>query len=159
VTTGKSDPGAAGGRRGVYGISVAADLVGTGVQNLRLYERRGLLRPGRSSGGTRLYSAEDVLRLRRIIDLLAAGVNLAGIAMVLDLQDDNTRMRRQLHRQSTGQHVHRLADASRGGVDPLEDPGGGRAPPPGSPAGSSLVPRRRGEVPSEDLWAGTGSSA
>jgi DNA-binding transcriptional MerR regulator len=97
VTTGKSDPGAAGGRRGVYGISVAADLVGTGVQNLRLYERRGLLRPGRSSGGTRLYSADDVLRLRRIIDLLAAGVNLAGIAMVLDLQDDNTRMRRQLH--------------------------------------------------------------
>jgi DNA-binding transcriptional MerR regulator len=101
VTTGKSDPGAAGGRRGVYGISVAADEVGTGVQYLRLYERRGLLRPGRSSGGTRLYSAEDVLRLRRIIDLLAAGVNLAGIAMVLDLQDDNTRMRRQLHRQST----------------------------------------------------------
>ena len=100
MTTGKSDPGAAGGSRGVYGISVAAALVGTGVQNLRLYERRGLLRPGRSSGGTRLYSADDVLRLRRIIDLLAAGVNLAGIAMVLDLQDDNTRMRRQLHPQS-----------------------------------------------------------
>ena len=101
MTTGKSGPDAAGGRRGVYGISVAAALVGTGVQNLRLYERRGLLRPGRSSGGTRLYSADDILRLRRIIDLFADGVNLAGIAMVLDLQDDNTRMSTQIHRQTT----------------------------------------------------------
>ena len=91
------------GSRGVYGISVAADLAGTGVQNLRLYERKGLLRPDRSAGGTRLYSADDVHRLRRIIDLLAAGVNLAGIAMVLDLQDDNTRMSTQINRRaSTG---------------------------------------------------------
>ena len=97
--------------RGVYGISVAADLAGTGVQNLRLYERRGLLRPGRSAGGTRLYSADDVLRLRRIIDLLAAGLNLAGIAMVLDLQDDNTRMRRQLRRQSKHHHVPELSNS------------------------------------------------
>lgn len=81
--------------RGVYGISVAADLAGTGIQNLRLYERRGLLRPTRSAGGTRLYSANDILRLQRITDLLAAGLNLAGIVMVLDLQDDNTRMRAQ----------------------------------------------------------------
>ena len=85
----------------MYGISVAADLAGTGVQNLRLYERKGVLRPDRSAGGTRLYSADDVLRLRRIIDLLAAGVNLAGIAMVLDLQDDNTRMSKQLHRHTS----------------------------------------------------------
>jgi MerR family transcriptional regulator/heat shock protein HspR len=99
VTTGKR-AGVTDGSRGVYGISVAADLAGTGVQNLRLYERRGLLRPGRSAGGTRLYSADDVLRLRRIIDLLAAGLNLAGIAMVLELQDDNTRMSTQLHRQT-----------------------------------------------------------
>lgn len=84
----------------MYGISVAADLAGTGVQNLRLYERKGLLLPGRSAGGTRLYSADDVLRLRRIIDLLAAGLNLAGVAMVLDLQDDNTRMTMQLHQQA-----------------------------------------------------------
>jgi MerR family transcriptional regulator/heat shock protein HspR len=100
VTTEKSDAQRTGSL-GVYGISVAADLVGTGVQNLRLYERRGLLRPDRSAGGTRLYSADDVLRLRRIIDLLAAGVNLTGIAMVLDLQDDNTRMSKQLHRQTS----------------------------------------------------------
>ena len=70
------------------------------MQNLRLYERKGLLRPTRSAGGTRLYSANDVLRLQRIIDLLAAGLNLAGIAMVLDLQDDNNRMSRQLRRQA-----------------------------------------------------------
>jgi MerR family transcriptional regulator, heat shock protein HspR len=95
VTRDKSGPGSAAAERGVYGISVAADLAGTGVQNLRLYERKGLLRPNRSAGGTRLYSANDVLRLQRIIDLLAAGLNLAGIAMVLDLQDDNNRMRTQ----------------------------------------------------------------
>ena len=101
MTTEKSDADPSEGSRGVYGISVAADLAGTGVQNLRLYERRGLLLPGRSAGGTRLYSADDVLRLQRIIDLLAAGLNLAGIAMVLDLQDDNTRMSTQIYRQTT----------------------------------------------------------
>jgi MerR family transcriptional regulator, heat shock protein HspR len=84
------------GTRGVYGISVAAGLVGTGMQNLRLYERKGLLHPTRSAGGTRLYSVNDVLRLNRIIDLLANGLNLAGVAMVLDLQDDNTRMRNEI---------------------------------------------------------------
>jgi MerR family transcriptional regulator/heat shock protein HspR len=77
----------------VFGISVTADMVGTGVQNLRLYERKGLLEPSRSAGGTRLYSADDILRLNRITDLLAEGLNLAGIAMVLDLEEDNTRLR------------------------------------------------------------------
>ena len=79
--------------RGVYGISVAAELVGTGVQNLRLYEARGLLEPERTEGGTRRYSANDLDRLRRIGDLLEAGLNLAGIAMVMDLQDENTQLR------------------------------------------------------------------
>lgn len=101
MTTEKSGEGTTDGSRGVYGISVAADLAGTGAQNLRLYERRGLLRPDRSAGGTRLYSADDVRRLRRIIELLHAGVNLAGIAMVLDLQDDNTRMSTQIHRRGS----------------------------------------------------------
>ena len=76
--------------RGVYGISVAAELVGTGVQNLRAYEARGLLEPERTEGGTRRYSADDLDRLRRIGDLLEAGLNIAGIAMVMDLQDENT---------------------------------------------------------------------
>ena len=80
--------------RGVYGISVTAELVGTGVQNLRLYERRGLLTPVRTAGGTRLYSRDDVARLTRITALLDAGLNLAGIAMVLDLQDDLDEARR-----------------------------------------------------------------
>ncbi|WP_153502599.1 MerR family transcriptional regulator [Cumulibacter manganitolerans] len=72
--------------RGVYGISVAAELVGMGVQTLRLYEARGLLEPARTEGRTRRYSADDLDRLRRIGDLLAAGLNLAGVAMVLDLE-------------------------------------------------------------------------
>ena len=83
-------------KRGVFGISVVADLVGTGVQNLRAYERRGLVEPSRTPGGTRLYSEADVSRLRRIAELLAGGLNLAGIAMVLDLEDDNARLRAEL---------------------------------------------------------------
>lgn len=79
--------------RGVYGISVAAELVGTGVQNLRAYEARGLLEPERTEGGTRRYSADDLDRLRRIGDLLDAGLNLAGVAMVMDLQDENSQLR------------------------------------------------------------------
>jgi MerR family transcriptional regulator/heat shock protein HspR len=81
------------GDQGVFGISVAAEMVGTGPQNLRLYERRGLLEPTRTAGGTRLYSRDDVARLRRILDLLAGGINLAGVALVLDLQDDLSRLR------------------------------------------------------------------
>jgi MerR family transcriptional regulator/heat shock protein HspR len=88
--------------RGVYGISVAAELVGLGVQTLRLYETRGLLEPDRTDGGTRRYSANDLERLRRISDLLDAGLNLAGIAMVMDLQDENTQLRadNEEHRRS-----------------------------------------------------------
>ena len=78
--------------QGVYGISVVAELSGIPVQSLRLYERHGLLRPARSDGGTRRYSAEDLARLRRISELVAAGVNIAGIARILDLQDDNAEL-------------------------------------------------------------------
>jgi DNA-binding transcriptional MerR regulator len=66
------------------------------VQNLRLYETRGLLAPSRTEGGTRRYSANDLTRLRRINDLLTAGLNLAGIAMVLRLEDENDRLRQDL---------------------------------------------------------------
>src|SRR5690242_20372957 len=79
--------------RGVYGISVAAEIVGLDPQSLRLYERRGLLLPSRTDGGTRRYSADDLDRLRRITALLAAGLNLAGIVLVLELQDENARLR------------------------------------------------------------------
>jgi MerR family transcriptional regulator, heat shock protein HspR len=79
--------------RGVYGISVAAELVGMGVQNLRLYEARGLLEPDRTDGGTRRYSANDLDRLRRIGELLDAGLNLAGVARVLQLEGENAQLR------------------------------------------------------------------
>ena len=77
---------------GVYGISVAAELSGIPVQSLRLYESHGLLTPIRSEGGTRRYSADDLARLRRISDLVAAGVNLAGIGRILALEDDNAAL-------------------------------------------------------------------
>lgn len=80
-------------RRGVYGITVAAELVGMDPQSLRLYERRGLLQPARTSGGTRRYSAEDLSRLQRIGQLLDGGLNLAGIALVLDLEADIAELR------------------------------------------------------------------
>jgi MerR family transcriptional regulator, heat shock protein HspR len=89
---------------GVYGISVAANMVGTGVQNLRAYEKAGLVSPDRTPGGTRLYSSDDIARLRRITELLDAGLNLSGIAMVIDLQDDNARLREEneAHRSAQG---------------------------------------------------------
>jgi DNA-binding transcriptional MerR regulator len=85
--------------RGVYAISIAAELVGTNIQNLRVYERRGLVDPARTEGGTRLYSDDDIARLRRIAALLEEGLNLAGIAMVLDLEADNARLRHRLQRR------------------------------------------------------------
>ena len=88
--------------QGIYGISVAAGLVGTGVQNLRVYERRGLVEPQRTEGGTRLYSDQDIERLRRIAMLLGEGLNLAGIAMVLDLEADNARLRARAGRHPSG---------------------------------------------------------
>lgn len=72
---------------GVFAMSVVSEMVGTGVQNLRLYERRGLVTPKRTLGGTRLYSQDDVDRMRRIVALLTVdGLNLAGVAMVLQLE-------------------------------------------------------------------------
>ncbi|MBM0124749.1 MerR family transcriptional regulator [Pimelobacter simplex] len=66
------------------------------IQNLRVYERRGLLEPARSDGGTRLYSRADIDTLHRIRDLLAEGLNLAGIARVLELEAEVARLRRRL---------------------------------------------------------------
>ena len=85
-------PGMPAPSHGVYGITVAAELSGIPVQSLRLYEHHGLLTPIRSDGGTRRYSADDLARLRRISELVAAGVNLAGIGRILDLEDDNAEL-------------------------------------------------------------------
>ena len=80
------------GTAGVYGITVAGDLTGMSVQALRLYERKGLLQPVRTPGGTRRYSDHDIIRLRRIATLIGEGVNLAGIARILGLEADNTAL-------------------------------------------------------------------
>lgn len=85
--------------QGLFAISVAADLVGTGIQNLRAYERRGLVDPQRTTGGTRLYSQTDIVRLRRITELLGAGLNLAGIELVLTLETENAVLRDRLDRR------------------------------------------------------------
>jgi MerR family transcriptional regulator, heat shock protein HspR len=87
--------------RGVYGISVAAELLGMGSQNLRAYERHGLVEPARTEGGTRRYSSDDLDRLRRIGELLDAGLNLAGIALVLQLEAQNARLNAALIDQTS----------------------------------------------------------
>lgn len=79
--------------RGLYGISVAAELSGVPVQSLRLYESKGLLEPERTDGGTRRYSTNDVTRARQINDLSVAGVNLTGIATILHLEAVNAQLR------------------------------------------------------------------
>lgn len=87
-----------GAESGVYAISVVAHLVGTGQQNIRLYERKGLLTPDRTSGGTRQYSDSDIAVLRRIGELLEEGLNLAGVAKVLELEAAIAKLRIELKR-------------------------------------------------------------
>jgi len=94
--------------RGVFAISVAAEMVSMEIQNLRVYERRGLVAPARTPGGTRLYSKRDVERLRRVRELLGEGLNLAGIRRVLELEseverlrEDNRALRRSARRATT----------------------------------------------------------
>ena len=83
--------------RGVYMISVAADLAGMHPQTLRIYESRGLIEPQRSPKNTRLYSEEDVERLRRIQELTSElGMNLAGVEKVFELEEEIRRMRRRM---------------------------------------------------------------
>jgi MerR family transcriptional regulator/heat shock protein HspR len=82
-----------------YMISVAADLVGMHPQTLRIYEQKGLVRPQRTSGNTRLYSEVDLERLRLIQQLTTElGLNLAGVEMVLRLEDQLKRMQRRMER-------------------------------------------------------------
>jgi MerR family transcriptional regulator, heat shock protein HspR len=88
-------------RTALYVISVAAELAGVHPQTLRVYERKGLLQPHRTSGNTRRYSAADIERLRRIQELTQEeGVNLAGAKMVLALEEQIDRMRRDLTRMA-----------------------------------------------------------
>ena len=91
---GEGDQGRA---RGVYMISVAAQLAGMHPQTLRIYESRGLVTPQRSPKNTRLYSQEDVERLQRIQELTTdLGMNLAGVERVFELEEEMARMRRRM---------------------------------------------------------------
>ncbi len=85
------------GKRGVYMISVAAELAGMHPQTLRIYEARGLITPKRSPKNTRLYSQDDVERLLRIQALTSElGMNLAGVEKVFELEEEMERMRRRM---------------------------------------------------------------
>jgi MerR family transcriptional regulator, heat shock protein HspR len=82
--------------RAVYVISVAAEIAGVHPQTLRIYERKGLLDPARTQGGSRRYSEGDIERLRRIQDLTAGGLNLEGVRRVMELEDELARLREEL---------------------------------------------------------------
>lgn len=83
-------------RRAVYIISVAAELAGVHPQTLRIYERKGLVRPQRTSGNTRRYSEADIERLRRVQRLTQEGMNLAGAKRIMALEEELHRMRQRL---------------------------------------------------------------
>ncbi len=105
--------------RGVYVISVVADLSGMHPQTLRMYERRGLIEPKRTQGNSRRYSEEDVARLRRITELTQEhGLNLAGVRIVMDLERQVQDLRRKLDRTTrqlvaTEQKLHEAQSEAR----------------------------------------------
>jgi MerR family transcriptional regulator, heat shock protein HspR len=82
--------------RAVYVISVAAELAGVHPQTLRIYERKGLVDPARTAGGSRRYSDADIDQLRRIQELTNDGLNLAGVQKVMELEAEVAELRRQL---------------------------------------------------------------
>ena len=82
--------------RALYVISVAAELAGVHPQTLRIYERKGLVDPARTGGGSRRYSDADIAQLRRIQELTNDGLNLAGVKMVLELETQIERLRAEL---------------------------------------------------------------
>ena len=94
--------------RAVYVISVAAELAGVHPQTLRIYERKGLLDPARTAGGSRRYSERDIAQLQRIQELTAAGLNLEGVKRVIELEDEV----RRLHAE-----IEQLKEQARQAVD------------------------------------------
>jgi MerR family transcriptional regulator, heat shock protein HspR len=98
--------------RAVYVISVAAELAGVHPQTLRIYERKGLVDPARTIGGSRRYSDADIELLRRIQELTNEGLNLAGVQRVLDLEAEVARLRVELVKVRQ-QAVQAVADAHR----------------------------------------------
>lgn len=133
------EPGRA---RGVYMITVAAELAGMHPQTLRIYESRGLITPKRSAGNTRLYSEDDVERLRRIQQLTTEmGMNLAGVERVFALEEEMNRMRRRMEamerraermRQELTAEIDRVRRSFKREIVRYEPPG------------QALVPAREG---------------
>jgi MerR family transcriptional regulator/heat shock protein HspR len=89
----------------VYVISVAAELAGLHPQTLRIYERKGLLDPARTGGGSRRYSDADIAQLRRIQELTSEGLNLAGVQRVLELEAEVDALRQRLANERAGQQA------------------------------------------------------
>ncbi|MFL5867909.1 MAG: heat shock protein transcriptional repressor HspR [Thermoleophilaceae bacterium] len=125
--------------RGVYMISVAAELAGMHPQTLRIYESKGLITPKRSPKNTRLYSQEDVERLRRIQELTTElGMNLAGVEAVFELETELARMRRRMRnmerqaervRQELSAEIERVRRSFKAELVPYEPPGQALVPP------------------------------
>jgi MerR family transcriptional regulator/heat shock protein HspR len=109
--------------RAVYVISVAAELAGVHPQTLRIYERKGLVDPARTGGGSRRYSERDIARLRRIQDLTNAGLNLEGVRRVIELEDEVNRLRRELARarEETVEAVQRTHRQYRRDLVPVKN--------------------------------------
>jgi MerR family transcriptional regulator, heat shock protein HspR len=95
----------------VYVISVAAELAGMHPQTLRIYERKGLLEPSRTGGGSRRYSQRDIARLHRIAELTNAGLNLEGVKRVMELEDEVHHLRQELARARA--EVHHAVEETR----------------------------------------------
>ena len=125
--------------RGVYMISVAAELAGMHPQTLRIYESRGIITPKRSAKNTRLYSDEDVARLRRIQELTTElGMNLAGVEKVFELEQELARTRRRMRnlekaaeraREELEQEIKRVRRAAKAELVRYEPPGRALVPP------------------------------
>ncbi len=119
MDSGSGRRGSKPSERGVYVISVVADLSGMHPQTLRMYERRGLIEPKRTQGNSRRYSEEDVARLRRIAELTQEhGLNLAGVRIVMDLERQVQDLRRKLDRTTrqlvaTEQKLHEAQSEAR----------------------------------------------
>lgn len=108
--------------KAVYVISVAAELAGVHPQTLRIYERKGLVEPGRTTGGSRRYSQADIDMLRRIQDLTNQGLNLAGVKRVMEMESELARLRADLDRvrREAAEQVREVHRRYRRDLVPLE---------------------------------------
>src|SRR5215210_1064352 len=139
--------------RGVYMISVAAELAGMHPQTLRIYETRGLITPKRSPKNTRLYSQKDVDRLRRIQELTSElGMNLAGVERVFELEEEMDRMRRRMRnlerhaqrvQQELQQEIERVRRSLKFELVPYEPPSQALMPRGEGPRGVRIPIRRQ----------------